>query len=1336
MIGIAKFGVAACFVAAVLAMASTTFVYVMSLQSLPNATFDAYPYFNKSATNTTIVMNWTGPANLSVESFYNNTGFNVSNSSRNYIIGIFWQNDSSFYGLNSYDNLTPATYDRCFIGGKYMGFTAKNNVTGTHGTANLTNATAGYNSTVFNLSYYPICPPGAYRGNFSVVEAYNSSVYVNLTASILIPISTQNTLNATAWNYTGFAHGQMPPNASYYHSYYFNLTELVNATGLTINISGFSQRMGMFLFYGNGTPMMQCENSTSCEIPFIQLNNVTDFPQETGNMTELRVYGNFSPAGMQTYRINMYYSTINVSDQNGNKSVSLLDFSELPPNNGSKSMNFTLTNAGGKNLSDINQTVDFYWIRRWSNLIADQAQNATYSNLSIIVPNFTTTIEATLEWRNTSGYPNMTDWNLFLIDPRGNIVANSTNGFFNSNLSNATATERITYSGAGIFNTSNVGIWNISVNSTTFPFSNVSIYSVTVKIRFNATGSNSWVKTNFTEAYPYNQLSRSGLENSSRYVRVNITVPMTEVLNGSYEGFIQYWNSDLSLGGWKVRLPIRFQVSAPMLVINNSIYNTTVRILENIGMFRNRSANITFSNLGSSFIYSLKNSSNLTHGSSFMNFTIIDSWLNYSGGVVQSNENRSININITINTTSTANTQGVYTGYIIFNVTQNNTNNISIHNIFNINMEVNMTGNLAANMTEYLGYGGLHNPFVNLTNQTENITMLINVSLQNGTVISDNNYQMNESNFTSITITETNVTTFARSLSSIRPGRINVCGADGFCVVNATLPNGTPGGRYTLSAHVQWNSTMHTDLSPYVLTGDALLAPLTVWAPGIKIGALNGSLDISMGEYEDRSINVTATNYGPQSASSVGIVAINNTCSYVVVNATSLSGTVNGTCSLSGVTANNHFTVTSIGGNGSVCWMLFKLHSINVSGAKSCSAGSINISAYGVPFFNYIDTPTVSISDTDGGSGGTSSSSSGSSTTTSYTYNRSVRIMSYNSAYTAKLGENISATVTAKNTGNITSIVWLTATTNNSAITTAVGPSFNSLGAGATGTYTVYMNVSNASRIGLSAGTFKAYVEGYTDTWYDTEPFDFTVESTPERNAEINASFANYTAQLQNLTNIFNAIKASGLADIGNLTRVGELLNASSGIAQSIKDAINSSNYAVAESLIVDLAGRLGRIREELATLESSKAAGEQKFLGDLYVWVVTGLVIAGAAGVVIYMLMPPKQGFRRIKGLGIRKKEKQKKPEKKEKESELEKIKQHILRKGGGKKSSRNKKSGSTADYAELSKGKLDYMTAKYAEGYERALNGRGGIAGRLKSVFKRREQKQERLSDFSKKK
>jgi hypothetical protein len=867
------------------------------------------------------------------------------------------------------------------------------------------------------------------------------------------------------------------------------------------------------------------------------------------------------------------------------------------------------------------------------------------------------------------------------------------------------------------------------VNSSSFTQSNLSQYNVTAKIWFNSTLAGSWINTNFTQN---TSLNMSGsYQNTSKYITANLSTPVTTLLNGSYAGYIQYSDAGANGAGWKHRIPVAFNINVPVVVVNESVYNATVRLVENTGTFRRLQFNLSVENRGSSAILqiNMSNSSNLSYGTRIINFTM-DNYGEF--GATNSSAAGSLkwlNATLVINTSYTANTDGVYAGWITFNVTQNRTNNVSVHNIFNVSIEVNLTSVLVVNISQYFtGDAAAYNPYIT-GNRTQNLTMLVNVTLQNGTVISALDYGMNNSNFTSAFLIERNYTSSTYALQNITNGDTVPCKAAEFCMINASVPANVPGGRYTIFTTAQWNSTLGSSIpgTPVVLTGTGGGYPLVVWAPGIKLTAVN-STSISQGEYVDTYFNFSVTNYGPQTAES-GIITMNNLCSHIVVNASTYNY-INGTCTITAATSNNYFTIGNLPGNGSACWMTFKIHSNNVSGAQTCGVSpvmNITLDRFG---FNNLTEITVGISDTDGTSGGTSTSTGTATPTTSY--NRSVQLLSYNTNFNARLGDNMSTTVSVKNTGNATSIIWLSATTNNSAVFTTVDPSFASIAPSATRTFNVYINVSNVSKLGLFLGTFKAYVEGSADTWFESRNFDLRVEATAERKVEINLSYANYTAQLANLTSVFNSMKAGGLADAGNLTKIGELFNRTLDLVARIEAALNASDYATAESLISEMASNLNRIQADMAAAGAASSAIGADFLNSAVFWAVIGIVIAGVAGVLIYMFLPAKSGVSKTKT-----------PTDEGKAgSEPLKVKsgvKSLFRRKEKGEAGRNAKDfdSSLKDYAEYVKsgrsgGKVEYLSSKYAEGYERTnvkwKPGRG-----LTRVFKRK--KQEKLKDFMKK-
>jgi len=273
----------------------------------------------------------------------------------------------------------------------------------------------------------------------------------------------------------------------------------------------------------------------------------------------------------------------------------------------------------------------------------------------VFVPNYTTKLKVTLNWHNESSV--VTDWDLFVRNNGDDPVANSTNASYAANLTNLPRQEVIIHTGP--FNTSFEGLWNISVinqsNDTSLNF-----YNLTVQIFLSAAD---WLNMSFNQSTSFNQ---SGTFNDSRNITATIGVPRTHVLNGTFKGMITYHNDST----WKLKLPVHFQVQAGHLFVNGNVSSSTVEHTENIGQNRTILLNIPYNNTGGSPIYYTSNTSSLglmltSNQSKVVNFTtdvLPPNPINPGTG-------GTINITIIINTSKTAETQGIYRGWIFFNTT-------------------------------------------------------------------------------------------------------------------------------------------------------------------------------------------------------------------------------------------------------------------------------------------------------------------------------------------------------------------------------------------------------------------------------------------------------------------------------------------------------------------------------------------------------------------------------------------------------------------------------------------------------------------------------------------
>ncbi|MEE9405941.1 MAG: hypothetical protein V3V26_00880, partial [Candidatus Aenigmarchaeota archaeon] len=71
------------------------------------------------------------------------------------------------------------------------------------------------------------------------------------------------------------------------------------------------------------------------------------------------------------------------------------------------------------------------------------------------------------------------------------------------------------------------------------------------------------------------------------------------------------------------------------------------------------------------------------------------------------------------------------------------------------------------------------------------------------------------------------------------------------------------------------------------------------------------------------------------------------------------------------------------------------------------------------------------------------------------------------------------------------------------------------------------------------------------------------------------------------------------------------------------------ADYATAESLMGSLQALLNRVDAEISRLETEEIIGAEMFQSAVWMYGVAAVVIIGIASFIIYMLMPPKKGYR-----------------------------------------------------------------------------------------------------------
>jgi len=613
-----------------------------------------------------------------------------------------------------------------------------------------------YNNTITNSSPYSgmmtvvddvfqfnhkACSPGRYStSRFTFRDANTPNETANISVIIDIPISSYNNPELAS-TYTSSFSGTLPPNASY-HSYFFNTTEIANATALAINLTGWSsnQDVDVFLLDNNNNLKAKSINTSTEYMVYSFLPSQQAF-------WEIRVSG-FSSSSMP-YSGSLIFSTLNSSKRSFD--IGVVNVSDLTQTT------FSLTNEGSLDLT-ITESKVLYHVDRFA---ASSSRNFTFF---VPTSDIVSKVKVSLNWTGNSNY----SFNLYNKD--GILVASSANKHLPAKYSNVMQEE---------FNETtqiSSGIWRLEVKNVS-----KSEDAYTVEIYQYVSPSN-WISTNFT--------STTLNPHTSSDVELNITIPNTS-WDGIYEGYLEYVDSR-NVG---IRLPISINVTTPVLLINSTLSSNQIYIKDNYGRNSTRYVLLPINNTG---FYNLSitmlNSSQKLYGSGSYtaNFTFnqITSIPRYGSDM--------LSINISFNDSLP---KGTYTGWIYINATNDNENFTSHpQSAYNISITLDLTDELEVRILEIISKDG--DRAMNNSNVNENVTARFKIFLMDGTEVGASN-PLSTSNFW-IWLSHTNFSYRIPSSGSLSLyNHTNPIYIDDY-QVNFTVPSGYLGGLYSVYLNLTW----------------------------------------------------------------------------------------------------------------------------------------------------------------------------------------------------------------------------------------------------------------------------------------------------------------------------------------------------------------------------------------------------------------------------------------------------------------------------------------------------------------------------------------------------
>jgi len=1145
----------------------TGFLFILLLFSLSISTQTSSPLRQFTVTPDITYLNWTN-------NYISNITMIVNDSVSNIFLEIM--NDTS--ATANYSQLVNEEW--CY----YLHVRNNsdmperyNNVIGPISGGSTTNATLIVNPN--RLS----CSPGRYWINKFTIQNNTPSETANVTVFIDIPISSSNSITPSINNVnlpnTGVGYfgvgANLPINATFYHSYYLNTSSVTKATGVMINLSGWSssQDVDLFLFDDSSNLKAKSINKSSTSESVLY-----NFLPTTEKIWEIRIYGNSTSA--ISYNGVIAFTTLNVTSANSsNILISSLDFGALNASSTAQK-DYTLKNEGNLNLSNVIETKELYHIERF---IGNVAKNFTFL---VSYPPITR-VKAILNWTGSSNYTlkvyNQDDYSLIT----------STSKYVYANRTGAMEEEY------GETSTLSSGKWKVGVINN----ANANdLYNVTIYMYINPSN---WIATNYTTM----NFNMTNLDIYNITTQMNLTVQNT-TMNGLYEGYVQYLDGNKA----GVRIPILFSVTTPMLVINDTLNYTSITVNENYGNNMTKSVYINVSNMGAyDFVLELTNSSSVlycvsgtgcnTNYNATLTFNTTNSISNYSSKI--------INITTTFNSSVS---KGLYQGWILFN-TNNSITALSSHpsETFNLTVNLNLTDSIDLNAF------GINDTIVNV-NTDENVTVKFKLYYINGTEFLDLNARnsLNTSNFT-VWLTSMNISSYRIPSSggiSIYNGSTpyiyNPPSTGPYYSVKFTVPANKPGDYYKVNVIANYTS----DVGSPIYGGYSSNQTLIVNRTGLQMST-NYSGDFGTGlsytptitlvnnTNSKATIYVNVSNYGPVNATPATINFTESCSLTVVTNFSTCGATPSGT----------QFSIASLGYPSScVVWWTITASKTNETCYANITDSSSSNQWFNKNGINITVSVTTSIVSTTTSTATTVLSNEGTSGTTGTTNRTATALLylditSYPSTVSIEQGGNKTETVKVKNINKtITQNVKLEIFGIEDSSWYSIVPStYVPITNQSEYTFFVAFNIPKSTAVNDYPALFKA------SSSYNNTKKNFVLEVTPgeETKTQITLNISNYKTQILSLEKELNQSKSKGV----NVSEAESLFSQLKQKITSVDAYIALGDFDSAYDLLDDIESLINQTKSAMK-VGSKLDIGKMFNLNwqSLLKWGVVGGAVAGIA--------------------------------------------------------------------------------------------------------------------------
>jgi hypothetical protein len=1030
------------------------------------------------------------------------------------------------------------------------------------------------------------CKPGRYYINsYSIRNATQNGDSANISVTIDVPITDVISPGKNPFDVTtgiGNFSGSFSGNNAYNHSYYFNISKILNATGVAINMSGWtsSQDVDVFLFDDSGKLKGKSINKTAAD-EYILFN----YLPSDNTMWEIRAFGNSTSS--ISYKGNLYFTTLNATNSSL-ITVDSLNF-ELANVGDSFSKDIILKNEGSIPLKDIKETMEIYLLKNFT--------GSTDKNFTFVVPDssIVSKVKVSLNWTGSANYT------LNLYNQSDMLVATSTNKNVFANRTGTTQEEYNETSSIPL----TAGVWKAEVKSSSIA---TNIYNVTAKI---VVDNSKWLSSNFSST------SLTNL-NDNTTVQINLTVP-NNTMSGIYQGFVRYLDERKA----GLEIPITVNITTPVLLVDNTMNSESVRIDENVNFTYTKTLTFVVNNTGFYDLgVSITNSSPvLTCASSGCSgYTAPISFNTFS--TVGNLSSQTLTVNVAFNGSMPS---GVYDGWIFINGT-NTPSNLNAHPYptFNLTLRLNLISTIGVTIPEVKTVDG--NDVVEDNTNPGNISLKMNITFINGTELSPSNSDVDSfttSNFT-VWLQEGNTSKRVPSNGGLNISNgtnpiycIGGCpGGNNFFYVNASVPANLPGGIYKVLSTVTYlrflTSYSGDGLNNSIIinqTGAMMSSNIT----GCSFTSSSCSVSMTVDNGTETPIYVNITNFGPTSSSIT--VNFSENCVGYDIDVGSATGCGYSTSGRTFTLSPNPFSNT--------CIISWNITTPSTGSASSCTGYIQGRSVEkwynpdGINLTIKVSNGTVSTTTTTS-PGASAGLDEGSTTTTTLPpTTRYLNIISSANLVNITQGKEGSINFVVKNIHETEfQDINLSVGTINSTWIKQLSPTTAELGPNENVSVSIKFAIPNNTETKDYLAVFKAK----SQLGNATKSFTIRVLPSEETKSNITATFDQLKKDFLSLWTDLNNTIASGK----NVTEAQTWFNQLKAKMNQTEKSINASDYFTAYQLFGDIRDLMNKTKIALGL----KGAGFQLSLTMIIIIAVAAVV---GGGFLAYLFWPTKMAGAKV---------------------------------------------------------------------------------------------------------